>query len=208
MFKVLRDSRGHRKDLISHLETGKIFGWELFKMDVQFKGNAEKKKPWRTQAWGLWVGLAHRQRWQKSGTVRRVGNVVFGRRSWPNVKQTWAERRAAERRGAGRDGGGTQEAEHWVPEWMFSLPVPTPFFSSFFNEEFKFQARRSWPLCSSPAESRRGGGPVARNKRPHRLRRCRRSGAPVCRTAGWPAGQTGSSASSWPSCLGGLPGDM
>lgn len=77
------------------------------------------------------------------------------------------------------------------------------FFPPFFNEEFKFQARRSWPLCSSPAVSRRGGGPVAQNKRPHRLRRCRRAGAPVCR----PAGQTGSSTSSWLSCLGGLPGD-
>lgn len=100
------------------------------------------------------------------------------------------------RRGEGR------RVEHWVPEWMFSLPVPTPFFFTFY-EEFRFQARRSWPLCSNPAESRRGGGPVARNKRPHRLRRCRRVGAPVC----WTAGGTGSSASSWPSCLGGLPGD-
>lgn len=30
------------------------------------------------------------------------------------------------RRGEGR------RVEHWVPEWMFSLPVPTPFFFFYF----------------------------------------------------------------------------
>lgn len=108
--------------------------------------------------------------------------------------------------------GGEERGGGWSTGCLngcFLSPFPTLFFLLllFFYKEFKFQARRSWPLCSNPAESRRGGGPVARNKRLHQLRRCRRAGAPVCRTAGWPAGGTGSSASSWPSCLGGLPGD-
>lgn len=117
--------------------------------------------------------------------------------------------RRGERRRAEGQGGMVEGRGRWSTGCLngcFLYPFQLLFFL-FFNEEFKFQARRSWPLCSSPAEKRRGGGPVAQNKRPHRLRRCRRAGAPVCWTACWPAGQTGSSTSSWPSCLGGLPGD-
>lgn len=46
------------------------------------------------------------------------------------------------------------------PQRVFSLLVPTSFY-----EEFKFQARGSWPLCSNSSERRRGREPVAENKR-------------------------------------------
>lgn len=96
------------------------------------------------------------------------GNVVFPHLSWPSIVNI------------GKKKG-----------------VFSPHSNSFY-EEFKFQAQRSWPPCSSPTERRWGGEPVAENKRPISWR-----GAGVLIPLS--AGPTGATASGRPAASRGDP---